>query len=287
MKIDNYKIFFLLGGTAVLFLCSILIFTFNTSYAQKTKSSQKAGELRKAEKGLKDNQYYFYFLNSSVTNFGSDAEKKIFKEAAQRDIIAQLLFMKYLFKESFIEIRKSQRLLIDVYRKALKKDIRNTELFLNELAPSVVESKRKRAVHYLGLGYRDMKVAEVYMTMADHYRAALYSMRLYKYAGAIKLAKHGKRYGFLALIASKMPPGEERYFKNPGFEEIKENILKYAAPEKRDYYTLLHLDNYYMSKGEKSFYDILWEKPDIHEIEDYQNYLNEKETDLPEDVFGR
>ena len=55
----------------------IFMTTINPGYAQRTKSSQNAGEQRKAEKGLKDNKYFLYFIDPSVTNFGGDEEKKI------------------------------------------------------------------------------------------------------------------------------------------------------------------------------------------------------------------
>ena len=252
--------------------------------AQRTATSQRAGELRKAEKGLDDNRYYFYFLNSSVTNSGTDVEKKIFKEAFQRDLISQLLFMKFLFRESYIEIRKAQKLLIDSYRTALSRDINSTKGLLNEIAPGVVESKRASSTHYLGLGYRDMRVAEIYMMIADNYTPSLYSMRLYKYVEAIKLAKHGRRYGLIALIDSRIDPEEKKKFENPGFEQIREKLAKYASPEKQDQYNILNLDNYYLPKDGKLYYDVLWEKPDLNEISDYQKYLDEVEMNLPDKV---
>ncbi len=275
------------------FISSILILHFiiatkNDVHAQRTKTSQRAGELRKAEKGLKDNRFYFEFLDSSITNFGTEKEKKLFKEATQRDIIAQLLFMKFLFHQSFLEVRKSQNILINLYQKTLKMDISKTRKLLNELAPYVIESKNKSAIHYLGLGYRDVKVSRIFYKMADNYKESLYSLRLYKYVRAIKKAKHGKRYAFLAMIEAKATPEEKKEFiLNPDFEELKKRITKYSPQEKREYYNLVHLDNYYLSKGNKSYYDTLWEKPDIHEIKDYQKYLDEEETYLPDDVYQK
>ncbi|MBN1531973.1 MAG: hypothetical protein JXA20_04865, partial [Spirochaetes bacterium] len=54
-------------------------------HAQRTRSSLSAGEQRNAEKGLRDNRYFFFFINSSVTNHGTDEEKRIFTEAIRRD----------------------------------------------------------------------------------------------------------------------------------------------------------------------------------------------------------
>lgn len=263
-------------------------------HAQRVKTSLKAGEQRKAEKGLKDNRYFFYFINSSISNFGSEAEKKLFKEAIQRDLISQLLFMRFMFLESFDEIRKAQRILIDLYRITLKKDIKASKDLLNQFAPTVIASKDKSALGYLGLGYRDMRVAQTYLAMADSYRESLYSMRLYKYVHAIKKAKHGRRYAFRAillsldLLALQMESSEDDVYwrgnqildakarvKGITFEELEKRLSEIPPAEKREYYRTIHLDNFYRTNAQKSFYDLIWETPDLHEIKEYKEYLRE------------
>jgi len=260
------------------FLCK-LILIFIALYipeheisAQRTKSSLSAGEQRSAEKGLKDNRYFFYFINSSITNLGTDLEKKMYKEAIQRDIIAQILYMKFSFHESFVEIRKSQQILIGLYRLTLKRDIKTTKKLLNNFARSVINSKDHLARHYLKLGYRDATTAKIDMTMADHYRKSLYSMRLYKYVRAIKKAKHGKRYAFFSIIESKTPIEKKKKLGLLNFDKLKEVIIG-ISEENREYYTAIHMDNYYRSKEKKSFYDKIWEKPELNEIKEYKGYL--------------
>jgi len=282
-------------------------------HAQRTKSSLSAGEQRFAEKGLKDNRYFFYFINSSVSNLGSEKEKKIFKEAIQRDMIAQILYMKFSFHDSFVEIRKAQKLLIDLYRQTLKRDIATTKTLLNSFAPEIINKNKRRPRHYLSLGYRDAAVARQYLVMADNYRETLYSLRLYKYVKAIKRAKHGKRYAFLAALESKQLRVDSAELKKEvdklyremhsmddsdkkmkeyrhriyeaklkvlkakrelgylSFDELGELITKISS-DKKDFYTLLHHDNYYMTKDGKSFFDLTWDKPELEEIKEYNEY---------------
>ncbi|MDY6933019.1 MAG: hypothetical protein SVZ03_02195 [Spirochaetota bacterium] len=276
----SFKLFDIIRLYPYILLILILFFTIscpNVGYSQRTKTSIKAGEQRKAEKGLKDNRYFFYFIDSSITNLGTEEEKRLFKEAIQRDIIAQLLYMKFLFKESFNEIRKAQSILINLYRITLKRDISITRNLLNGFAPMSIESNNNKAIHYLRLGYRDMRVSEIYLGMADNYRESLYSMRLYKYVKAIKKAKHGKRYAFLSMIECKSLQEGRKAIAQPSYENIEKIIMKLAPPEKVEYYRLIHQDNYYISKDDKSFFDLVWENPVIHEIQDYQRYLDEVE----------
>jgi hypothetical protein len=241
--------------------------------AQRTKSSQRAGEQRNAEKGLKDNRYFFYFINSTVTNFGTDEEKKLYKEAIQRDLIAQQMYMKFLFHESFTEIRRAQEVLIELYQKIIMKEILAAKELLNGFAPEVVKSNDYRSRLYLRLGYRDSETARIDMVMADNFREHLFSMRLYKYVRAIKSAKHGKRYAFFSMIYirnnnPKFEPGRLT------FEELKKEVDKITGEEaKKQFYQRVHFDNYYATPEEMTFFDRVWEKPELNEIPEYQDYM--------------
>ncbi len=267
------------SGAWLVFVMALVIAYFlpADAFAQRTKTSQRAGEQRKAETALKDNRYFFYFIDSSISNLGTDEEKKLFREAIQRDILAQLLYMKFLFKESYGEIRKSQRILIDLYGKTLSRDIGIAGDLLNGVAPRVIEIKDSRARSYLHLGYRDMKNAQTAMLIGDNITEKLYSMRLYQYVRAIKLAKHAKRYAFFALIEISTPRGERRLVNNFSFGEIEERLVKIGPDESRERHLLIHWDNYYRAKTAKSFYDEIWDHPALQELEDYKDYLSRKE----------
>ncbi len=256
----------------LILLTLILIMIPSITLSQRTKSSQSAGEQRNAEKGLKDNRYFFYFINPSISNLGTDEEKKIMKESIQRDMISQLLYMKFLFHESFIEIRKSQELMINIYRSILRKDIDLTKKLLNGFAPEILRSGDAKAKHYLRLGYRDIAVADQYLLMADHYRETLYSLRLYKYVKAIKKAKHGKRYAFLAAIEGRTKIENKKELSYLTFSRLTK-VISDRFKQKKDYYTLLHFDNYYKSFKTPSYYDKIWFNPNLHEVKEYNQYL--------------
>ena len=83
-----------------------------------------------------------------------------------------------------------------------------------------------------------------FFKMADHYRETLYSMRLYQYVRAIKDAKHGKRYAFYSKLEAVSPYDIKREWGYLPFEELEKNISG-LSEEKKDFYTLIHYDNYY------------------------------------------
>lgn len=244
--------------------------------AQRTKSSLRAARQIHAEKGLKDNRYFFYFINNSITNFGTDEERQLFKEAIQRDMIAQQLFMKFLFGDSFSEVLKAQKILIDLYRATIARDVAEGKKMLNGFAPAVVKSKDNRARHYLHLGYRDIEMARLDMGMADNFRESLYSMRLYHYVKAIKEAKHGKRYALYANIEAAIHQGEKPALGIMDFDRLKELITRTSPADLKEYHLLVHTDNYYKSKDTLSYFDRIWEQPNLDEIKEYKEYLEKQ-----------
>ncbi len=258
-------------------ICALCGMPHNSAlYAQRTKTSLRAGEQRKAEKGLKDNRYFFYFIDSSVSNFGSEEEKKLFKEAIQRDVLAQLLYMRFQFKESFDEIRKSQKLLVELYGITLRKDIAAAKNLLDETAPGVINSKDEKARTYLRLGYRSMKNAQTNCGMGDNYQERLYSMRLLQYVKAIKMAKEGRRYAFLAMIESSIPE-VEKSTRRMTFDSIEKELLRTAPADKTELYRQIHRDNYYIITGGASYYDQIWDRPELQDLEEYTRYLQHEQ----------
>ena len=246
-------------------------------HAQRVKSSTKSGEQRKAEKGLKDNRYFIYFLNSTVTNYGTEKQQTLFRETIQRDIFSQFLYMKYLFYESFMEIRKCQKNLINMYKEFLTQDIVMTKHELDTFAPKVISSKDPLARLYLRLGYRETVSTSIEMGMADHYRETLYSMRLYKYVKAVKRVKEAKKYAFLAYMRASQTNDERQSKKVLSFDEINKKMSSLLPADEADRITTMNYDAYYRSKKPKSFYDTVWENPDLESLEDFKLYLKTKE----------
>jgi hypothetical protein len=255
----------------------LLIFLpVGTLFAQRSQSSTKAGEQRKAEKGLNDNRYFIYFLNSSVTNYGTDKQRELFTEVVQRDIMSQFFYMKFLFYESYFQIRKSQKQLITLYREILASEIISAKKQLDSYAPEVVTSKDALAKHYLYLGYRETTNTKTEMVMADSYRDSLYSMRLYRYVKAIKRVKEAKKYALFAAVRLKQTPQEKIKQKPITYEEIEQKLPGIAPKDMLDQFRLISADSYYKTT-KRSIFDSVWEKPDLDSNEEFRKILNNKD----------
>jgi hypothetical protein len=242
-------------------------------FPQRSQSSTKAGEQRKAEKGLNDNRYFIYFINSSITNYGSDKQRELFREIVQRDIMSQFLYMKFLFNESYFQIRKSQEQMISLYREVLSSEIVSAKKQLDSFAPVVVTSKDALAKHYLYLGYRETTSTKNEMIMADSYRTTLFSMRLYRYVKAVKRVKEAKKYALFAAVRMKQSPQEKVKQKSITYDEIEQKLPGMVPKDMLDQFRLMNADSYYKTVN-RSIFDSVWEKPDLESKEEFRKILN-------------
>jgi hypothetical protein len=269
----------------VLSVVVVMLLSFqNNLIAQRTKSSQSAGEQRKAEKGLKDNERFFYFINFSVSNVSVEEERVICRKAILYDMFAKFLYMKFKFKDSYENIRKTQELLISLYRMVLHREIDEGKKLLDTVSPGPILKDEYVSKHYCNLGYTNNEQARMYMVMADSYRTTLYSMRLYKYIQALKKAKQAKRYALLAYIAfnhkeshgridNKQNVGNEPYI----YSYMKTKIESVKDENEKNYLLKVLADSYYRLINNYSFYDDVWSNGSLQELPEYADYQKEEE----------
>lgn len=253
-------------------------------FAQRTKSSQSAGEQRKAEKGLKDNERFFYFINFSVSNVAVEEERAICRKAILYDMFAKFLYMKFRFKDSYENIRKTQELLISLYRMVLNREIEEGKKLLDAVSPGPIMKNEYLSKHYCNLGYRNNEQARMYMVMADSYRTTLYSMRLYKYIQALKKAKQAKRYAVLAYVSFHNKDAETKIDEKSKIENepyiysyMKTKLEKVQDQNEKNYLLKVLADSYYRLIDNYSFYDDVWSNGSLRELPEYAEYEKEEE----------
>jgi hypothetical protein len=252
----------------------IFVMLSQTTYSQRTKSSLSAGNQRHSEKSLKDNRYFFNFINTTVTNTGTDEEKKILIEAARRDLISRMLYMKFSFNPAMNEIRTTQLLLIDLFSRIAIREIQSGTQLLNEIAPEVLKTGNKASKKYMSLGYRSADWAEKVMIMSDNLPEKNYSIKIYEYVKAIKNAKYCKRYAIIALIENRIPPEKRGRINYNKYNTVKELIDLYIT-ENKEKYSRIHSDNFYKIEATASVYDAVISNPELDQIPEYKNYIKE------------
>ena len=269
--------FFVICGT----LCGLY---HDDGFAQRTKSSQQAGEQRKAEKGLKDNERFFYYINFSVSNSVVEQERLVCRKAILYDMFARFLYMKFRFNGAYKQIRKSQELLIELYSMVLSREIEEGKKLLDSVSPGPIMKNDYVSKHYCNLGYSNNEQAKIYMVMADNYRTSLYSMRLYKYIQALKKAKQAKRYAIITYvtfrdkefkknISIKNKVNDEPYI----YSYLKIKLEAIQDENEKKYLLNILGDSYYQLNNDYSYYDDVWSNGSLHELPEYAEYEKEEE----------
>ncbi len=254
-------------------LLALLILAY-PAQAQRTKSSLSAGNQRHSEKSLKDNRYFLNFINTTISNSGSDEEKAIFTEAARRDLISRMLYMKFAFNPAMNEVRNTQLLLIELFNKIAVREIESATALHNEIAPEILKSGNKTSKKYMSLGYRSVDWAKKLMVMSDNLPVNNYSIKIYEYVKAIKNAKYSKRYAIIALIETRIPTEKRNRINYNKYKTVQELINLYL-PESRERYSKIHFDNYYKIEPSTSLYDRISSNPELEKIPEYANYVKE------------
>ncbi|RME88461.1 MAG: hypothetical protein D6767_10120 [Candidatus Hydrogenedentota bacterium] len=181
-----------------------------------------------AEHSLKDNRYFLEFINVCVSNFGNENDKKMFQEAYQLNFNAHLWYLQSDFSKSFINIRKSQEILRDLYLKILQDNyLEDARKLLDISAPIIIAAKDKKAEMFLRLGYRDLEAARQFKEIGFNYNRFLFSNKIRHYMDGIKRARRAKRFAFLALIESKTPMEDKEDYQTQTIEEaLKLNLAE-------------------------------------------------------------
>ena len=248
----------------------LLIIIITPAYPQRTKSSQYAGSQRHAERSLKDSLYFLRFIDPSISNKNIEGEVQIYTEAIRRDLISRTLYLKFSFNTSLHEIKKTQNILNDLFKKIITRDIKEAHDILNENASEILDSRDSAAKKYMSLGYRCAKTAEKAMIMSDNLNPANYSIRLYEYVKAIKNAKYAKRYAIIAIIEKRLPPEKKGKTNYNKYSIVSELIDKHLV-DKKEPYQLIHFDNFYQTK--KSIYESITSNPELEKIPEYLDYM--------------
>lgn len=247
----------------------LLAVLMTPAYSQRTKSSQYAGSQRHAERSLRDSRYFFHFIDPSISNNSIEKEREIYTETIRRDIIARTLYLKFSFNTSLAEIKKTQNLLIDLFKMVIERDTKEALSMLNESAPEIMESGDPAAKKYMSLGYRSVKWAETVAMMSDNLPPTNYSIRIYEYVKAIKNAKYAKRYAIIAIIEKRLPPEKKGRINYNKYETVSELIDLYL-PDRKERYRKIHMDNFY--KTENSIFEAVTANPELEKIPEYPEY---------------
>lgn len=227
------------------------------------------------EKILGENKRFIDFLNAGVSNFANKEHIEVFRSAALEHYKAHKEFLSGHYKETHSHIRESQKILKDLYLVVLNEYYqKDTQALLEKNSAMIIETRDVRALHLIKLGYRDLRVSEIYEGKGFNHNIHLYSTKIWFYIDAIKYARQAKRYAFLAIIESQTPFSEkddfkqqtlDDYFNKPEPEKLRDfdkvqtrliNLINRKLVVNNYDFFFHHFDNYgYINTGKRNQYD--------------------------------
>ncbi len=216
-----------------------------------------------AEAGLKQVNYYLTAINPSVSNYGNAEEQLVFKHCVNRFMQAKILFLARRFNDSYQEIRRVEYLLIQLYRRILKRESELVHRRLRGYAVRIVYSNNGRARKFLELALRDLEQARVKNIMQHNFRPWLYLLRLNELVEALKLVRHANRYYVLLALEfdSVYPSRKEKI----AYEEARRLITSGFGADKRGAMLLMHSDNYFkVGRDKKDLFLIYHNNPELN-----------------------
>lgn len=227
------------------------------------QSSSKATQLIRVSYGLKDNYEFLRILNSTISNRGTDEQKKYFKRCVQHHIEAEILHLQMDLGKSYAELRRTQELLIQLYIFVLEDEISELDAELGRLARIANGKEKTETKLYLRLGYREIAVAKQKLLIGKNIRPYLYLMKLQELAYSLKSLKQAEKY--IVLLGLLHESIDDLDKEKRSFEELVSEVNRIIFVDREKYLRFLY-DSYFDSYGAADYYKEIWNKPDLHEL---------------------
>ncbi|WP_411823370.1 adhesin OmpL37 family surface protein [Leptospira sp. 'Mane'] len=228
----------------------------------KTENYSSKGNLQVAF-GAEENQLILKSIDSSVSNFGDEEEKKLYKRCIQHYIEFQSLHTAGDYGKAYESVRNTQRLLVILYDRILTKNILSTRLEINRLARIAKGKERTETNAFLRLALRDLSEAEQKLIIAKNTRPYLYLLKLRDMLFGLKILKHSARFVILlALLHNTDFPIE---IETTNFDSLYEDIDRAISKDKEKYLTI-HWDNHFKTYIGDGIYTMTMYEPNMEEL---------------------
>ncbi|TGN11215.1 hypothetical protein EHS11_08235 [Leptospira ilyithenensis] len=227
------------------------------------QSSSKATQLIRVSYGLKDNYEFLRILNSTVTNRGTEDQKKYYKRCIQHHIESEILHLQMDLGRSYAELRRTQGLLIKLYILILDEEVEDLEIELSRLARLANGKEKTESKLYLRLGYREIAVAKQRLMVGKNIRPYLYLMKLQELAYSLKSLKQAEKYiVLLGLLHDSIDDFAPEAKTFPG---LVAEVNRIIVNDTEKYLRLLY-DSQFDSYNAINFYEMVWKQPDMFEL---------------------
>lgn len=147
---------------------------------------------------------------------------KILRDINQLDFNGNMWYLQSNYSLSFRQLREAQSRMKDGYEFAIQKYLEDTRAILESSAPAIIRSDDSIAKSLLRLGFRDLRTGEDKFLMGQNSSPYQYRYKIVLYSEGITILRRGKRFGILALLASRTPDEDKADYKYWSLDDLKE-----------------------------------------------------------------
>ncbi|MFB5652705.1 adhesin OmpL37 family surface protein [Leptospira wolffii] len=249
-------------STIITLFVSILLFPSLSIRADL--DSNRATALIRVERGLKQNEFHLKAINSTISNYGTEADKALYRRCLQHHIETFTLYLQFDLGHSYDEMRQTQRLLVLLYSQVVESSGQRVRKELDYLSKFALRTKDAEVRKHLEMGYREFGASNLKKTIALNTRPYLPGIKTQYLYEALKLLKQSREY--VVLLSLKFLSDFEPDLQTTEFEEIYNEINR-AMFSKADHYVRIHFDNHFHIFNAENLYESTWENPGLQELE--------------------
>lgn len=217
----------------------------------------------RVSQGLKENYKYLKEIGPSVSNHGTEMEKKLYTRCLQHHIETEILHLQMDLGKAYKELRRTQNLTVQLYYKILDENIQRAEIDLIQLTKLSSGKRKTNTYHYLQMGFREIAVAKKKLMTARNTHPQLFLMKLQDASYSLRSIKQAQKYIIrLAILHEGSYESEEE----PGnFADLKSEIER-VLPNARNKYLRYHYDSNFLSYDKMDIFQEVWNDPKLAEL---------------------
>lgn len=243
---------------------AILLLIAFFSAIQSDQDSNKATQLIWVERGLKSNRFFIEAIDATISNYGDEIEKSVYKRCIQHQIETNILQMQFELGSSYDEMKRTQDLLNKLYNYLVLSEYRKVKSELSQLGKPVAQNQNAEAKAHLSLGFQELAKASQKILISRNTREYLYKNRIELLYQALKHIKQARKY--VLLLSLRYESLYEPSLSDSSFSALESQIQGSMGPRSDEFLRMLYDNEFHLFRTKSKFKEF-WDEPDLGSLE--------------------
>lgn len=214
--------------------------------------------------GVEENYLLLQSIDATVSNYGEEEDKLIYKRAVQHYLEFQSLFYKRRYDQAEFSAKRMQRVLVPLYDRLIQRELKKigTELQLLTVAARGNEKPQTKA--FIRLTYRNLKESESKRLTAANSRPYLNLLKLRDYLFSLKIQKQAGKY--MVLLGLLHLNDNYPRIETTEFFTIEKMVTLHIPKDKMPEYRLRHWDNALETYEKENCLSLYIKEPNMEDL---------------------